>query len=485
MTDHSENVWEKDEIESHLKLAMDTLTPNILDKIDLSTPQEIYLKPSRRVRIYRRMRTMAMTAAACLCVVVLGGTVTFYQNHRVESVVGIDVNPSIELSVNRNEKVLQANPLNEDAETILDDMDLKNVDLDIAVNALIGSMVRNGYLDELDNAILVTVSNDDEKKAASLRKDVVDDVESSLQEHEVKAVVYDQQMKVTGEIQELAEKYSISYGKAYFLQELVRDNELTDEDMKKFAGMTMEEIAGEIANRSYTVGHSKTDTAAETDTAQVHEVTLPQTEETQTVPETMEESTVHPVSEAETAGQTAAATHQVETTVAESTVQEEFEDTSTSVAQVKIDYVDYENGTVNVVFKKKVKWKNPTVSVVDDDGQSYSARITDTDSTSCEISVKGLPADMEFTFSLAGVAARDGGSFGTVKGYFDTPDIAEDLIDDEEDEDSEAESAESTEAKGEVKTQTEAAVKESAQPEKEIKLPETKQDEKTAESKTE
>ncbi len=120
-----------------------------------------------------------MAAAACLCVAVLGGGVSFYQNHRVDSVIGIDVNPSIELSVNRNEKVLQANPLNEDAETILDDMNLKNVDLDIAVNALIGSMVRNGYLDELDNAILVTVSNENEKKASSLRQDVVGDVESS------------------------------------------------------------------------------------------------------------------------------------------------------------------------------------------------------------------------------------------------------------------------------------------------------------------
>ena len=87
---------------------------------------------------------------------------------------------------------------------------MKNVDLDVAVNALIGSMVRNGYLDELDNAILVTVSNENEKKASSLRQDVVGDVESSLQEHAVQAVVYDQQMKVTGEIQKLAEKYSIS-----------------------------------------------------------------------------------------------------------------------------------------------------------------------------------------------------------------------------------------------------------------------------------
>ena len=51
-----------------------------------------------------------------------------------------------------------------------------------------------------------------------MRQDVVGDVESSLQEHAVQAVVYDQRMKVTGEIQDLAEKYNISYGKAYFCE---------------------------------------------------------------------------------------------------------------------------------------------------------------------------------------------------------------------------------------------------------------------------
>lgn len=71
--------------------------------------------------------------------------------------------------------------------------------------------------------------------------------------------------------------------------------------------------------------------------------------------------------------------------------------------------------------------------VVDPDGQSYSARITDTGGTSCEIHVKGLPANTECTFTLGGVAVRDGGSFGTVKGYFETPDIADDLIDEDDD----------------------------------------------------
>ena len=500
MTDHSETAWEQDEIESHLRSAMDALTPNVFDKIDLSTPQEIYVKPSRRVRMYRRMRTVAMAAAACLCVAVLGGGVSFYQNHRVDSVIGIDVNPSIELSVNRNEKVLQANPLNEDAETILDDMNLKNVDLDIAVNALIGSMVRNGYLDELDNAILVTVSNENEKKASSLRQDVVGDVESSLQEHAVQAVVYDQRMKVTGEIQDLAEKYNISYGKAYFLRELIRDNDLTENDMKKFAGMTMEEIAREIADRAYTVGYSKTDSTIETDAALVREVTLPQTEE-ETLAETTVESTGQPENEptpaepvadlsaesdasvdnADVESDAPAATESapVASTQTETvSLDEDEEEVDSGGKKAKIDYVDYESGSLNIVFKEKVKWKNPTVSVVDPDGQSYSARITDTGGTSCEIHVKGLPANTECTFTLGGVAVRDGGSFGTVKGYFETPDIADDLIDeDDDDADDETVETKPSETSRAPETLTEA-VKESTHSETEYSQMETKPTEK-------
>ena len=278
-----------------------------------------------------------------------------------------------------------------------------------------------------------------------MRQDVVGDVESSLQEHAVQAVVYDQRMKVTGEIQDLAEKYNISYGKAYFLRELIRDNDLTENDMKKFAGMTMEEIAREIADRAYTVGYSKTD------------------------------STGQPENEPTPAEQPSTAVRPVETTAA---ADEDEEEVDSGGKKAKIDYVDYESGSLNIVFKEKVKWKNPTVSVVDPDGQSYSARITDTGGTSCEIHVKGLPANTECTFTLGGVAVRDGGSFGTVKGYFETPDIADDLIDeDDDDADDETVETKPSETSRAPETLTEA-VKESTHSETEYSQMETKPTEK-------
>ena len=82
----------------------------------------------------------------------------FYQQaHAVASVVSLDVNPSIELKVSKSEKVLVCTPLNEDAKAILADMgdgaDLKGAKLDVAVNAIVGSLVRNGYLDSISSAL--------------------------------------------------------------------------------------------------------------------------------------------------------------------------------------------------------------------------------------------------------------------------------------------------------------------------------------------
>ena len=177
-------------------------------------------RPGRAVRsiavMRRRMRVMAALAAACLCMVAAAGGTYTYRNGKVDSVIGIDVNPSVELSVNRKNRVLEAEPLNEDAKAIMEDMNLKGVDLNVAVNAVIGSMVTHGYLDDLDNAILVTVSNDSISKASALRSSVVNDIQSSLEENQVKAVVYDQQVIEEDDVKALADDYRNLLWKSIF-----------------------------------------------------------------------------------------------------------------------------------------------------------------------------------------------------------------------------------------------------------------------------
>ena len=95
-----------------------------------------------------------------------------------------------------------------------------------------------------------------------------------------------------------------------------------------------------------------------------------------------------------------------------------------SDAKIKIDYVDYENGVVTVNFKTKVKWKNPTVSVKDEGGTTYSAMVGDTDSSTCEIYVSGLEGGTSYTFVLGGISPKNGKQT-TVKGTFETPVIGD------------------------------------------------------------
>ena len=89
--------------------------------------------------------------AACLALVLVGGTSAFYQqSYAVASVVSLDVNPSIELQVNKQRKVLSCEGRNEEAAQVLADMgggtDLEGTKLDVAVNAIVGSLVRHGHL---------------------------------------------------------------------------------------------------------------------------------------------------------------------------------------------------------------------------------------------------------------------------------------------------------------------------------------------------
>lgn len=425
------------QLEQHLKSAVDTLTPDILERIDFSVPQIKVSGQERQnqmmlLRLQRRMRRLAAVAAACVCLVMIGGGSYYYhmENRRVESIIGIDVNPSVELSINRNGRVLKFRALNEDAEDILDGMDLQGVDLNVAVNAVVGAMVTHGYLDDLDNAILVTVSNDSVRKARELRSSVVGDIEDALKENQVEAVVYDQQVIEDEEIDAIARQYNISYGKAYFLKELIDQNQaLTMEDMEEFSSMSMEEIAGRIAESSYALGELADQAEAAEASEEASRKPEP-SEETTALEETSPalESSEPATEEPETT--TAAETTTAPSTAAPTTAEQE-EELEEDTAE--IDYVDYEDGMIYVCFLDRVKWNMPSVVVRDRDGNSYAAMVTDFSRNDCYIEVDGLEGETEYTFVLGGLCPAESDTAVTVKGYFEVPEIASEVLDEEDD----------------------------------------------------
>jgi len=75
-----------------------------------------------------------------------------------DTYVTLDINPSVELIVTPKEKVIYANPLNEDGELLLADLDLIGLDLEEAIDLIIEEAINLGFIDLAAEETLVSVS---------------------------------------------------------------------------------------------------------------------------------------------------------------------------------------------------------------------------------------------------------------------------------------------------------------------------------------
>lgn len=92
----------------------------------------------------RRFLTAAAAIAACLCFVVTGGGYHYY--YAQAALISVDVNPSIELTVNRLDRVTSSSALNEDGEALLSGIRLTGMECGEAVKELLQSESGEPYL---------------------------------------------------------------------------------------------------------------------------------------------------------------------------------------------------------------------------------------------------------------------------------------------------------------------------------------------------
>ncbi len=229
------------EIEQRLRTAMDHAAPDPLDRILAScTEQKGTVIPMTEFKKPRRRWAPLAVAAALAVVCCAFGLTSWRSASAVASVVSLDVNPSIQLQVNKNEKVLSADALNQDAEVILDGMDLKGTQLKVAVNAIVGSLLQNGYLDRLSSAILISVEDDDALRAARLESDLTSEVGTALQNASAGAAVLSQVVGYDAELISLAQGSSISVGKAAMVRDVQALNGQLD--FNALSALSVEEL---------------------------------------------------------------------------------------------------------------------------------------------------------------------------------------------------------------------------------------------------
>ena len=174
-----------DELFQHISDAVTQVTPDNAEElwnkpVTLADGSEWYLDTSNKYHNKSKKKFyLTGTLAACLLLCFVS---TFMYRTMPSASIYLDINPSILLKVNYKNRVTDLKACNEDAEKIINGLDLKGTDLDVALYALLGSLVHNNYLTEAKDTVLVSVQSANPNRASELETFVSDIITANLED---------------------------------------------------------------------------------------------------------------------------------------------------------------------------------------------------------------------------------------------------------------------------------------------------------------
>ena len=228
-------------INEMLKSAVSNAAPDVLDNVlhacDYEKGKVIYMEKKKN-RSFAGFAAVAAVFVLLIAGIFIAKNNGFgITNNSLAAVVSFDVNPSIELKVDNEEDVISVKGLNDDGKKVLEGMDLEDTDLEVAVNAIIGSMLKHGYINEMANSILLSVSGVEGYDADALETKLANEVNALLKNG---AVLSQNVSNADDKLVKLADEYGITVGKAALIQEIVKNSKT--HTFEQLAGLTINEL---------------------------------------------------------------------------------------------------------------------------------------------------------------------------------------------------------------------------------------------------
>lgn len=232
------------EWKSRLAEEMSDLAPNRLEELlqacDTRPQQSAPAAPLRPSSRPKRRRWMPAVAAAAVLLLLVGGVWGYCAADASRCIVTVDVNPSVELTVNGFNRVKEARAGNDAAQALLDETPLRGKGLRTAMEALTDALVEHEYLSGVDNAVLVSVSGADAQRADTLCEKTVEAVENAAQQALFHPAVLCQNLLEDAALKAEAQTLQISEGKAAVARVLAA--QLEDCTTQLLGGLPVQEL---------------------------------------------------------------------------------------------------------------------------------------------------------------------------------------------------------------------------------------------------
>lgn len=213
-----------------------------------STREFLAAQRRKKTPVFLHPPIYKILAAACMLTILLcgaGGYMGYSWLLSPVSYVSIDVNPSVELALNRLDRVISVSAYNQQGEELLDSLFLRGKKYTTAIDLIAASKVLRKYL-ALDEELVVTVAADSSRESA-----LKAGVEKSCSHigHGSRSVSVD--LDVVSE----AHGHGLSVGKySAYLQLSKYDDSITIEECRD---MSMAEIHCRIIEHEHGSGHQQ------------------------------------------------------------------------------------------------------------------------------------------------------------------------------------------------------------------------------------
>ena len=214
-----------------IKAAFDTVRAeqSLKDRTRAAVVQEMQ-RGSRRSRMFFRS-----LAAACLLAFLAGGQWLYFMP---TAEISIDINPSVELQVNRFDRVIDASGYNEDGERLLESVQVRFTNYQVALQRILECESVAELLAENEELSIAVVGPDNAQCARMITQ-----IRNCTRNQE-NAHCYHTDIQAVPDAHELG----LSYGKySAFLTLQALDPSVTAEEVQ---GMTMREIREQIESLS-------------------------------------------------------------------------------------------------------------------------------------------------------------------------------------------------------------------------------------------
>ena len=204
--------------------------------------EEIMTESVKSARRRTASRRTIASVAASLAVVILGTAVMAAHGAGVvseemelspsvqnvcmahNSVIMIDVNPSILVQVNDRDVVVDVEGLNDASQPVLEGLELKGKDYKSAVTEIVTSLQQKEYITNLKNSVLISVAASNDDTAEQMRKAAVETVEQIDEALDYGLSILSQTISLDDETAAIAEKFSVSEGRVDVINKFIAEH---------------------------------------------------------------------------------------------------------------------------------------------------------------------------------------------------------------------------------------------------------------------